>query len=124
MSIFNAVLEKEKLILEQTYDSTATIKRRKKDKKINGKTQHITEIICENKKCAIIRDSKSQNNQTVSTNKIAYNELLMINSDISIKQGDEVIVTLPNKEIVSFNAGTPKWFASHQEVILLREDEA
>ena len=32
MSIFNAVLEKEKLILEQTYDSTATIKRRKKDK--------------------------------------------------------------------------------------------
>ena len=84
----------------------------------------MTETICENEKCAVVRDSKSQNNQTVSTNKITYSEVLMINSDISIKQGDEIIITLPNTEIVSFYAGAPEWFASHQEVILLREDEA
>lgn len=124
MSIFDAVLEKEKKIFEKTYDCEMTVIRDNLKKKINGETKFKSEIIYAKQKCAVGRDSKSNNNQTESTNNIQYTEILFASPSIELKQGDKIIVTLRNGNIVEYRAGVPNWFSSHQEVILERDDRA
>ncbi|MBQ8299884.1 MAG: hypothetical protein IJX99_08570 [Clostridia bacterium] len=122
--MFNKILEKEIRIIEQTYDSKCKIIREGKKEKINGQTKFSAETICDNQDCAVMRDSDSVDSQTESVNDINYKEILFISPTLKIKQGDTVIVTFKNNDVVRYSAGTSEWFDSHQEVILLREDRA
>ncbi len=124
MSIFDFALKKEKAILEKTYDSKMDVIRDNKKEKVGGKTKFKSETIYSKQKCAVVRDNKSINNQTESTNNIQYIEILFTSPSLELKQGDKIIVTLKNGNIVEYRAGVPDWFSSHQEVILEREDRA
>ena len=124
MSIFDAILEKEKSIFRLTYDAKMDIIRSSSKKKVNGKTKFTNETIYQSEECSVARDSKSKDGQTDSENSIQYTEVLFTKPDLEIKQGDTIIVTLKNGKIVKYKAGEPNWTSSHQEIILLREDRA
>lgn len=124
MSIFDAILKKEKAVLELTYDAKMKVIRNTSKQKVNGKTKYNSEVIYKDEACSVGRDSKSKDNQTTSTNEIEYTEILFTKPEIEIKQGDTIEVTLKNGKVVRYKAGEPNWTSSHQEIILEREDRA
>lgn len=112
----------ERKMLERTYYDTVNIYRNVKIKK-DGETKHSRELIYENQKCAISKNSLPANNQSDSVNHINYTVTLFIAPEVKIKQGDLLEIIHMGGEN-KYIAGEPFVYVTHQEIILEREDRA
>lgn len=122
---FDIITEKEKKILESTYDCSMKVIRRCNKGKVNGRTQVVRETVYTNIPCAKTRSKSSENNQTTPVNEIQYSEILFCSPNIKIFQGDTIEITDKNGTVTSYNAGVPDdSLDSHLEVILERKDRA
>ena len=106
-------------ILESTYFDKCTIKRKVKAKNENtGVTETVEKIIAENVKCAL---SKSKTDAPMMTSdgvgKLAFSNLLFLNPNIDLQEGDTVEVTTMGK-ISIYLASKPFYYSSHMEISL------
>src|SRR5690606_27949766 len=88
-----------------------------------GETRFERHVVAENVPCRISQRALSTNDQTNTTNVIAYETKLFIAPDVPIRQGNEVEVTR-GSIVRKYIAGEPFVYPSHQEVSLQRRENA
>ena len=116
---------KHRQVIERLYEDLATIKRFVEEETTWGETKISKELvpIYENQPCRISQKSLGANKQSEVQNTILYQTKLFIAPEVEIRQGDIVLITRQGitREYI---AGEPFPYPTHQEVILLRVDQA
>lgn len=108
--------------LEMTYEDKVTI-RRHEDVKIGSVTRKEWVEKYTDQPCRISQKALGTNNQTDTTNQIAYETKLFISPDVDILQGDRLEVTRGSLKR-SYIAGEPFLYPTHQEVSIQRGEKA
>ena len=109
--------------IEKLYEDTCTIRRMMDVTKPSGETKQEEKDVYTDKACKLSQKALASNNQTESTNDIAYESKLSIAPELEILQGDTLVVTHCSRTML-FAAGEPFVYGSHQEISLQRKGRA
>lgn len=111
--------------IEKLYEDTCTIRRMMDVTKPSGETKQEEKDVYSDKACKLSQKALASNNQTESTNNIAYETKLFIAPELEILQGDTIVVTNHIGRTQSYAAGEPfPPYPTHQEISLQREGKA
>ncbi|MBM7631104.1 ABC transporter ATP-binding protein [Geomicrobium sediminis] len=114
----------ERKALESTYYHRARIERYESYVEEWRETRQGYRMKYDDKPCALSQASRSNSTQTQGPNQIDYDAKLFCSPKLLIKPGDRVTVTFENGLERQFEAGEPFPYPHHQEIPLLREDDA
>lgn len=114
----------EQLVIESTYFHTAKIKRHGTYKDEWGETKVGLQTIYEGVKCAVSQNSGLNVVQTSPRNMVEYSTKLFCSPSYLVKTGDIVVAIFENGLEREYKAGESIPYPYHQEVPLIREDEA
>lgn len=114
---------KHREALERLYEDRATIKRHGEVEKPTGETALGLGTISEDQPCRLSQKSLAANGQTDVENDISYETKLFIAPEVEVLQGDVVEVT-KHGHTVTYVAGEPFRYPTHQEVNLSRKGAA
>lgn len=114
----------EQRVIESTYFHKGTVERHGTIEDKYGETKPGLVPVYENIDCAISQNSGMNANQTYPRNVIEYTTKLFCSPVYLIQVGDVVTATFENGLVRSYKAGEAIPYPYHQEVPLLREDEA
>lgn len=114
----------EKKAIESTYYHKSTIQRHGKYKDEWEETKVGLQTIYENIECAVSQNSGLNVTQTDPRNIVEYSTKLFCSPSYLIKTGDLVTTTFENGLTREYKAGESILYPYHQEVPLIREDEA
>ncbi|ASS77283.1 ABC transporter ATP-binding protein [Tumebacillus algifaecis] len=115
--------DRHRAAIERLYDDRATIKRHGEIEKPSGETVLGLAVICEDQPCRLSQKSLAVNGQTEAQNDVSYETKLFVSPDLELRQGDVVEVTRHGRAL-TYVAGEPFIYATHQEVNLQRKEYA
>ncbi|WP_217563064.1 ABC transporter ATP-binding protein [Paenibacillus sp. GbtcB18] len=113
-------IQRYRKVLESSYADTATIIRVIEVEKPSGETVQKFDPVYSDQPCRLSQKVLAVNDQTEAQNNITYLTKLFIAPELTILQGYEVTVKHVGREL-SFVAGEPYLYPTHQEVILQRK---
>lgn len=114
----------EKEILESTYWDTCDVFRNTETETEDGETVFQEQQVHSGLPCALSKASNGYNANQDVPNEIKYASVLFLSPNYLILAGDKIIITQENGIQRTFKAGEAFVYSSHQEIPLLREDEA
>lgn len=114
----------EQLAIESTYYHSSVIMRHGEYEDDHGETKSGLQIIYLDVDCAVSQNSGLNVTQTSPRNLVEYSTKLFCNPSYVIKTGDIVTTTFENGLVRNYKAGESIPYPYHQEVPLIREDEA
>ncbi|MFX3631857.1 MAG: ABC transporter ATP-binding protein [Candidatus Pristimantibacillus sp.] len=115
--------ERHRKAIEKMYAHKATISRHVKSEKGSGATKVQLSVVYENQACRLSQSGSGKNNQSPAQNDIQYELRLFIAPEIIITQGDEITVAYEGI-VMTYVAGEPFRYSSHQEINLERKGYA
>ncbi|SEG70265.1 ABC transporter ATP-binding protein [Paenibacillus sp. UNC499MF] len=115
--------DKYRRAIEQHYTDRCTISRVIELEKPSGETVQDFSPAYLDQPCQLSQKALAVNDQTEAQNNIAYETKLFIAPELTILQGDEVTVKHVEREL-TFVAGEPYLYPTHQEVVLQRKGAA
>jgi hypothetical protein len=115
--------EAERQIIETTYEDTATVYRHQTITVGNiDKTKEL--LIYKDIICALSQKQLNNTNQTIANNEIDYSSKLFVSPDIDILAGDKIDVMRCGYVYKFESAGEPFRYATHQEILLRKRENA
>ncbi|PIC72427.1 ABC transporter ATP-binding protein [Sporosarcina sp. P17b] len=114
----------EQTIIESTYFHKATVQRHGDFEDEYGETKPGVAVLYEDIDCAVSQNSGWNARQTDPRNIVEYNTKLFCSPAYLILPGDIITAVFENGLVRKYKAGESIPYPYHQEVPLLREDEA
>jgi len=120
--------------IERMYTDRATISREIESESPSGETKQTQAAVYENQLCRISQKALSQNAQSEAQNDVRYETKLFIAPELDIRQGDGIDIArgqirngvwspLAGK-ILTYTAGEPFPYSTHQEISVQRRGYA
>lgn len=114
---------REKRILERTYNHKMTVIRVGEYEDVDGITKFGESTVYSDVKCALSQTSKFNTTQGIK-NDIKYTSKVFASPEFQIYAGDKISIQFENGLKRTHKAGESFIYPSHQEIPLLREEEA
>lgn len=110
-------------LIEAMYRDVCDVYRHGPQLQANKETRLVRQRIYKAIPCFLSQKSLASNRQTEPHNRIQYEVKLFLSPDVSIQQGDELHVAR-NGLTLTYTAGEPFRYTSHQEISLERKEYA